>query len=130
MDTLKTINSNSVKSAAAPSSYPAGFGENLASVPGSKNSNPEAVVLQPLTQFPGDIIVAAGTVVNIPIQLLMGSKCVGFEVVNVTTPPVGLNINGGGFRNVFQDMSFDGCNIFSLSVNGGTGGCTIQLIGV
>src|SRR5271157_1127393 len=98
--------------------YPARFGQNIHPTPGrASGKTPEPVLLRPLTQFPGDIAIPAGTTVNVPVQTLLGSSCVGFLIQNVTAN-VSVNINGGGYRTVTQNMSADGCTIWTLAVNG------------
>ena len=124
----KTINSNFAQLRNADP-YPASFGENLTPRPGGYNETPENVVLQPLTQFPQDINIPANTLVNVPIQTLLGSSCVGFLLQGVTAN-VFISINGGGFRTITQNISVDGCQINSLAINGGVNGCILQLIGV
>jgi hypothetical protein len=110
--------------------YPAKFGTNISPHPANVSGQiPDPVVIQPLTQFPADIIIPALTTVNIPIQTLLGSKCVGFLLINVTAN-VFVSINGGGFRTINNNISVDGSQISTLSVNGGTAGCILQLIGV
>jgi len=103
--------------------------KNLSPRPGGYNQTPDNVILQPLTQFPQDIVIAANTLINVPIQTLLGSSCVGFILQNVTSN-VFISINGGGFRTMTQNISVDGCQITSLAVNGGVNGCILQLIGV
>jgi hypothetical protein len=124
----KTINSNFAQLQQAPA-YPADFTQNLSPRAGGYNETPDNVILQPLTQFPQDINIPANTVINVPIQTLLGSSCVGFILQNVTSD-VFISINGGGFRTVTQNISVDGCQITSLMVNGGVNGCILQLIGV
>jgi len=130
LTSFKTSPANQPPVESASVIYPSGFGENLApSIVNQNNAKPDIVVVQPLVQFPADIFIPVDTTVNIPIQLILGSKCVGFLVVAVVAS-VFVSINGGGFRTVLEDFAMDGCQINSLTVNGGTGGCTVQLIGV
>jgi hypothetical protein len=124
----KTINSNFAAYQDAPD-YPSDFVNNLDPRPGGYNKTAENVILQPLTQFPADINIPANTVINVPIQTLLGSSCVGFLLQNITAN-VFVSINGGGFRTITQNISVDGCQITSLAINGGVNGCILQLIGV
>lgn len=132
METLKTILTDAPAASSPSPSYPAAFGTNV--VPRSGGDvglppSPNLVTLQPLTQFPADIVVAPGATVSVPIQQLVGSRCVGFTIQGITAAVL-VSINGGGFRTFSQNFTIDGAQITALTVSGGTGGCLVQLLGV
>ena len=85
---------------------------------------------QPLTKFPSEISIGASQSINIDIQGLLGDRCTGFQIIQVTGT-VKVSINGGGLRTLPYDTALDDAWIRNLTVStGALSSCIVQLNGI